>query len=417
MRVSAVLVPIALVGAGCATGTSGSATASQSRTVLVDYSHDEFASFVPDYFPRKVAVHPGDTVVFKQTWTGEPHSVTMGTLVDPLMEAVKPFIKKAAAGEEIPDEPPAEIAELEKPLPWLYADEGKVAQNGAQPCYLESGTPPTDADSPCPAERQVQPSFNGRQTFYNSGFIPYQGARGNTYSVQFANDIKPGVYNYYCNLHGEFMSGEVEVRPKGAAIPTQLDVNRAARREIDRAITPLVKEFAKAKARRIVPPDEAKAALLKPGEKYFSGNLAGLVTDDDMAHGMINEFVPRTIRTKVGEPVTWVIFGGHTVSFGVPRYFPIIEVGKDGTVTRNPKLDPPAGGSPPLPERAEDEDGPPKPVVIDGGTWDGDGFFSSGLIEPDSYGQYTLRFSKPGRYRYACLVHPPMVATVVVGAT
>jgi len=32
----------------------------------------------------------------------------------------------------------------------------------------------------------------------------------------------------------------------------------------------------------------------------------------------------------------------------------------------------------------------------------------------DAYVKYTLRFSTPGTYRYACLIHPPMVGTVTV---
>src|SRR5204863_331150 len=51
---------------------------------------------------------------------------------------------------------------------------------------------------------------------------------------------------------------------------------------------------------------------------------------------------------------------------------------------------------------------------VDGGTYDGNGFWSSGLLSSDPYMEYTLRISKPGTYRYACLLHPPMVGTLVV---
>jgi plastocyanin len=70
-----------------------------------------------------------------------------------------------------------------------------------------------------------------------------------------------------------------------------------------------------------------------------------------------------------------------------------------------------AGGSPRPPpvDFVSDE-----PMKIDGGTWDGSGFFSSGLLGSDPFSTYTLRVSKPGRYRYACLIHPDMVGTLVV---
>ena len=32
----------------------------------------------------------------------------------------------------------------------------------------------------------------------------------------------------------------------------------------------------------------------------------------------------------------------------------------------------------------------------------------------NAYAQYTLRFSKPGTYKYACLVHPAMVGTITI---
>ena len=85
----------------------------------------------------------------------------------------------------------------------------------------------------------------------------------------------------------------------------------------------------------------------------------------------------------------------HTVSFDVPEYFPVIQFAKNGKVSLNPKLEPPAGGSPALPK----SDGPPgygPPVSIDGGTYDGSGFFSSGLFGGEPYAEYTLRFSKAG---------------------
>jgi plastocyanin len=416
MRRRAVLCLLAVAAAGCATGTSGSGPGGETRTVLVDYSHDEFASAYMDYFPQKVTLHAGDTVTFRQTWTGEPHSVTMGTLVDALMEKVKPFIVQMEAGKAIPEGPPADIEELEKPLPPMVGDEGKASQNGAQPCFLDSGQPPADPATPCTDEQQKQPPFNGRQSFYSSGFIPYQGSRGNTYSVTLARDIKPGIYNYYCNYHYEFMSGEIEVAPKSAGIPSQAEVNRAARKEIDSKIRVAVANYRKAVAKKLEPPPDAKDVLLKPGERYFSGNWAGVPAfEGEDFRAMINEFVPKTIRAKLGEKVTWALVGGHTISFDVPKYFPIIEVRKDETVVRNPKLDAPAGGSPPLPEAPDDHEGPAPPLDIDGGAWDGSGFFSSGLIfgEP---GKYSLTFSKPGSYRFACLVHPPMVGTVVVRA-
>jgi hypothetical protein len=85
-------------------------------------------------------------------------------------------------------------------------------------------------------------------------------------------------------------------------------------------------------------------------------------------------------------------------------------VRKDGTVARNPVVDRPAGGSPKIPS----PDFTKPTYDIDGGTWDGSGFISSGLLASEPYSRYTLRVSKAGTYKFACLVHPRMVGRLVV---
>lgn len=428
--VTALLVT-SLIASGCAkTNSAGS----QTRIVLADHSLDEFATYLLEYFPRSVTVHPGDSVKFAQTWTGEAHTVTMGSYVDDMMKIFAPIverIRKEGFEKVEADIGGDEFFEANFPgdkLPWFFADSGEsVAQNAAQPCFLNQGGPPLDADTPCAKEKQRQVPFNGRQTYYNSGFIPFEGTRGNQYTVPIAKDAKPGTYFYYCNLHGPTMSGKIEVASRRQPIPSQDEVNRQAGAQIEEIAVPLRKAFREAETGKLVPPPES--GLLKPGQKYFKGRLAGLYSPD-AEEGGINEFLPRRTKTKVGQKVSWTILGEHSISFDVPRYFPIAQVKPDGRVEYNPKIDAAAGGSTPLPEESEEEhsdeaapdDGAPgegapqarKPTVIEGGTWDGDGFWSSGLIGGEPYAQYSMSFAKPGKYEYACLLHPRMVATVEV---
>jgi plastocyanin len=403
--------------AACGGGADDSGP--QERTIRVDFSHDEFASYFLNYFPREVELRPGDTAVFRQTWTGEPHSVTMGTLVDDMMRLVEPYIEGAARGEPIPEEEPPEVEEASKPLPFMFGEEiDQVAQNGAQPCFLDSGTPPTDPNTPC--EKRPQPSFNGKQSFYNSGFIPYEGSGQNTFRVALAEDIEPGTYFYYCNYHGPLMSGKINVVDEGTPIPSQAEVNRKARDEIERQAAPLREQVEKFDQGRIeVPPDVADifrdAGFLRPGSNRFQGNLSGLYAEDESVMGGINEFLPREITVGVNERIKWVNLGLHTISFNVPEYFPVISVEEDGTVVYNPQVITPAGG---VPDHAEpfDFEGPPpsEPLRIDGGTWDGEGFYSTGLIGWEPFVEFSMVFSKKGSYKYACLIHPPMTGTVVV---
>ncbi|HYO00217.1 MAG TPA: hypothetical protein VEU28_11130 [Actinomycetota bacterium] len=424
LRVSkrAVLRSAALVVMMCLLAACGGGDDSgpQQRTVRVDYSHDEFGSYFLEYFPREVTLRPGDTAVFKQTWTGEPHSVTMGTLVDNMMELVEPYIQAAKEeGEPIPDEEPADVAEASKPLPWMFGEGiDQVAQNGAQPCYLDSGVPPTDPNTPC--EKKPQPDFNGKQSYYNSGFIPYEGAGGNEFRVPLADDIETGTYFYYCNYHGPLMSGKIKVVGKSASIPSQEEVNRTARDEIERMAEPLREQIEKFEKGTLEVPEEEvpayrNAGFLRPGTNRFQGNLSGLYAEDETIMGGINEVLPKTKTVRVGETVRWANLGMHTISFNVPRYFPVISVEESGKVVYNPQVITPAGGVPDHPEPFDFEGPPPEePLVIDGGTWDGEGFYSTGLIGWAPYAVFEMEFSKKGTYKYACLIHPPMVGTITV---
>jgi plastocyanin len=53
-------------------------------------------------------------------------------------------------------------------------------------------------------------------------------------------------------------------------------------------------------------------------------------------------------------------------------------------------------------------------LIVDAGTYDGEGYWSSGVLWSAQYVELTVRFSEPGFYPYACLIHPPMVGTVAV---
>jgi len=377
----------------------------QERTVRVDYVHDEFPTSLFEFFPRDVTVRQGDAVIFQQAWSGEPHTVTMGSMVDKMMALASPLVERFRKGEHITDE---EISAIDdspemKALPSFFGEDG-VAQNAAQACYLESGVPPTEPDKTCPKSKK--PEFNGRQTYFNSGFIPYEGAGKNEFKVTFAKDAKPGSYFYYCNLHGPAMSGRVTLKPKGASIPSEATVNRQAVELIDKQMKPL---------KKVVGIYNTKGKVDKGEGRTVTGNVAGIQPEDSF--GGVNAFLPKTIEAKVGEKITWTFAGGHTISFDVPPYFPIFSVLPSGRVQVNPKLEKPAGGSPPLPPESHGPPSagpPPPPPDIDGGTWTGKGYFSSGLLESDGDARYSVRISKPGKYEYACLLHPAMVGTIVV---
>jgi plastocyanin len=374
---------------------------------MVDKTHDEFTASMIAFFPDTVTVHPGQTVHFRQLWTGEPHSVTFGTLFNAELGQIRERLGQS------PPPPARELPGLEviDTLPVMLGrgnDEFAVNQNGAQPCYLDEGKPPTDPDTPCP--QRAQPRFTGRETYYSSGFIQYAGARGNLFDLPLADDIAPGSYHFYCNLHGVGQSGTVRVVSEDEALPSASKVARETRNEItQRYSDPLKGALAAAKG----------GSLVIDGTTYRTP-LAGAATDDvrpwgglahrrhfGHRHGSVNEFVPSTVRTGVGEPVTWTFVGRHTVSFNVPGYRPVFAVDKEGVVRLDSRVYEPVGWTIPT-ERPS-----AGPLTVDAAPWNGKGFRSTGL-DWRTGDQFRVAFSKPGTYLMACLIHPGMVGKVIV---
>ena len=389
------LASFALLAAACGSGSGA------ERIVRVDFRQDEFVSHYWRYFPGTVYAHPGDEIVFDQQWTGEPHTVTFGRLVDEAVPRIAELEKRYTehepqTAEEIA-KAEAEFEEATGGLPTFNPYLDLNARNATSPCYLQKGSPPNDRSKPC--EKREQPDFDGSQSYYSSGFIPPSGASRNTFRVPLSKEIKPGTYHFYCVIHYPEMQGKLVVRPPDATIPSQATLNATARKEIEALAKPLRRAVAEARAGRAKDPNGEQIEL--PIGGYHSGEEYTVAVD---------EFVPKSLRARVNEPITWTITGAHTVSFDVPRYVPIYRVRPDGTVERNPVVDRAAGGSP-NPPPVDFNKGP---VEIDGGTWDGSGFISSGLIGSEPVSRYTLRISRPGRYRYACLVHPTMVGRLVV---
>lgn len=388
---------------------AGCSSAPTPATVLVDYEHDEFATQFLRYFPDEIRARPGDTIQFRQTWTGEPHTVSFGSAIGPVLEVTRPLL--AEYGElpydQVPEDVLGRYMEAETQLPHLYPmtepEEGEaagapveLAQSVGQACVIAAGEPlPTDS---APCEDRELGAFTGTEVLFNSGVIPYEGPSGNAFDLQLSGDIAPGSYPFVCLVHGSFHSGVLEVVDEDEEVPSNRELGVLTRQEIEDGLEPLEDAF-----QTVV----TEGRYERLGQE-FTGNFAGLVQSD--MDGVVNEFIPSEYDVAVGEEVTWKFFGPHSVSFDVPEYFPILEWRDDGTVTFNEELELPAGGAP-VPEPPED---PSEPLVIDGGTYDGEGFWSTGVLHSDAWVEYTLRFSEPGTYPFACLIHPPMVGVVRV---
>jgi plastocyanin len=105
-----------------------------------------------------------------------------------------------------------------------------------------------------------------------------------------------------------------------------------------------------------------------------------------------NGFYPRELTARVGDTVTWRFEGFHNVSFLSGATPPQFAVKGGDKMYANPKVFFPAGGN----------------------TYGGVGFRNSGTPQDDKPFSYSLTFTKPGRYEYACTIHAGMAGVVNV---
>jgi plastocyanin len=385
MRKLALMCLVAIVAAsGCQKTTTPSGGGPATYTVGVDGKSDSFNLATTQYFPSALSAHPGDTVDFKVAFTGEPHTVTFGTLIDTAAAA----IGKAPANSD-----PDQLPEVKK-LPDIFpaSPTADANQSAAQPCYITTGEPPPSAACP----KMTTSAFDGKHTFYNLGYF----AEGDSIKMKLSNSIAPGVYNFLCLVHRSAMMGKLTVAASSATIPSPADVTAAGQSQLTK-LAGLVKTAVDAAAN-----SPATAAA------------AGVASQDPAARGGLGTvFGAKDLKIKAGETVTWHVFGPHTIAFNAPEdAVGALIRAPDGAVHLNPKAGAPAMSAAPPPPFPGAPGAPTAPVTLDGGKYAGVGFFNSGFLIsfPPALIAYKVTFTKAGTYQMRCLVHPDMKGTVTV---
>lgn len=381
------LAAAAILAAGCTSGPSPASKAApspsivqpQRYTVSVDASPQSIPLVADAFFPSQLALHPGDSVTFKEEWTGEPHTVTLGTLVD-----------QAASVSSSPSPSPARVSPLtagSAGLPDLFpagfpGGRGDVPASAAQPCFLASGSPPLTGACP----QVAQPDFNGSQTFYNSGWL----AEGSSFTVTVSATTPVGTYHVRDLAH-PVMAGEVQVVPRSQPVPSPSAVAAAGAAELARAV--------QAQA-----PAAAEAAAV-------TTTLVAGITEAGVTNTFIAAFGPATVTATSGSTLTWNLYGRHALALDPPATATgLLTQSADGSVHINTTAVNHIGGA------APPTGVPTRPVSVNGGSYGGTGFHNSGLLDsvPPGLISYTLKFSAPGTYTVRCLVHPAMTETVNV---
>ena len=392
------LVALVLLGVACG-GSSERSDArppSQAFTVEVDGKADGFSAGFPAFFPDQLTVHAGDTVSVKLNGaSGQPHTATLGRLVDAGVARLRQLGPQASLATQ---ENSPEMLRLPDAFPHEVTGGPQDAnQSAAQSCYLDSGIPPLSLTGGAPAcPRRNQPEFDGTQSFYNSGVLM---AAGDGFTFRLATTIQPGAYSLMCMLHRSAGIGQITVVPADESVPTPPDVAAEGRRQRQHLVD-------------VLRPVAAEADRATPDTA-----LAG-AADPTVYNALVTQFGPQTISIPVGGTATWHVNGFHTISFAAPPGVSGSFVkDPDGTVHLDPQVASPSGYV--VPDAAfvypPPDDG--QPVSIDGGSWDGVGFRSTGLVGSYPPVLVTLRqtFTKAGTFPYRCLFHPAMAGAVKVG--
>ncbi len=202
-------------------------------------------------------------------------------------------------------------------------------------------------------------------------------------------DVAPGTsFAFFCDVHPG-MVGNITVVNDNESIPTPSEVSVQAGTELGASA-----QAASASEQKL----EADAS------KSLNSTNGGATVQmgDDLGRAAVDQYFPSTSIVKVGESVTWKFANSaiepHTVSFPAVR-------GEEAKVIPQP------GKAPVLAL------GPSLALATNSGASIKVGDqFSSGLLAPipGKLPTFTLTFSQPGVYLYACNLHPGMNGTVVV---
>jgi plastocyanin len=310
-----------------------SASTAQDYTVVVGSENTSIGVSLMSFYPQVVQVHPGDTV----TWTINSHEIHTVTFL---------------AGGDLP--------ELLIP-----------ANDPSDPSPLQI--------NPLAAFPVVPPGglYDGT-TFANSGILSTDPGFGTSFSLTFTT---VGSFEYICLVHGQMMSGTIDVVPVDTAIPSPAQVNAQAQAEIKAAWITVPPILAKARAQIVAPvknPDGTFTRTITVG--YESGSI------------MVMGFFPSRMTVFPGDTVVWKFSSTdnapHTISFfngnpDQPLAFPY-----NGELLINPAVL------------------FPSEAVMNGTPLNRTDFFNSGILQPPAQTSFSLKIGTiAGIINYECILH------------
>jgi plastocyanin len=224
---------------------------------------------------------------------------------------------------------------------------------------------------------------------YTSSGLP-QGAKPKPYALTFP---KKGTFTYYSVLHPG-MAGNVKVVGKRTKVPSAKADAAAAKKQLAAVLKVATKRSK----------ETTKPATVEAGRATSEYSL--------------NRFFPAKTTVPVGTPVTFTMAQQspaeiHTITFGGAAATKPVE---DAFISPAPGATP---GPPTLvidPRAAYPTAAPTGQPISYDGTNHGNGLENAGLLDnakPTPNPATTqVVFTKPGLYRYICVVHPNMAGTI-----
>ena len=385
-----VLVPIipatTFAGGGVAPGGVGrGGGAPAAASVNVDHTPISGTNFdFLDFYPGNATVHQGDTVNFHWVESNGNtfHTVTFvpagAGLTQQSLSRLIP-----GGGGPVPDKD-------DPGKPSLYLSLNPNQQVCGNSAYFP-GT------APC--------SYDGHSVL-NSGLlaanaIPERGEFPPTPPLHWSvtMNVRPGVYHYFCLVHGPGMSGTITVAAPGATVSSSA-------KQAQNSVSQFQAQAAEAAG--------IKAHVPAPVQQVQAGHTTWTITAGLNAARTskleTDEFSAPNLAIKAGDTVVWQPRGFHTVTFpakaGVPAFTLQCESGNAPDRVFSGSFKGCAGTEATL-SRGAFPSGPPGVAYTSG-------FVNSGILVIPRPHAWTLTFPKAGTYRYQCLVHYGMFGTITV---
>jgi plastocyanin len=313
-----------------------SASAPKNYVVAVGAENTSTGVSLMSFFPQTVRLHVGDSI----TWKSASHEIHTVTFL---------------AGQPMPETLIPAPAGMISPLQFNPLVAFPVVPTGG----LYNGT-----------------------TYVNSGVMSTDPGMVTTFKLTFT---RQGVFPYVCVIHGQMMSGTIEVVPSNVPIPTPGQVLAQAKIELAAAWSGVPAVLAQANG-QIIPP-----------VKNQDGSLTHtIIMGYESMNVMVMRFLPGNEVVKPGDTVIWKLSTSspapHTVTFynGAPdQPLIIIAQGPDGPVALvNPAVL------------------FPSPAVISGEPLNNTDYFNSGILIPGVQDTFALKIGNiTSNLSYDCVLH------------